>query len=259
MALQQPLRDASRKPEVPINLERRVRVEQVRVRAAVEELEDVVRQRGAVQQARGPVDRPGARPAGARAAVLQAVVEGLARGGPEGRVVAWGVGRGDLGPRVERVEVRDVPVAGLGFGVVVQPLLEDAGVAGGDFGRGEAGHCGVHGGEEGGVYGWVGGEGGDGVLVAGEELAEDLEVAGRADGHAAGGVGGGVVGVFGGGGGVGDEVGRAVHLVGLESVEVELDCAGQGGEFLLQEGLVAAVEVVLEDVRAEPGRGEGPV
>lgn len=97
------------------------------------------------------------------------------------------------------------------------------------------------------------------MLEACEELAQDLEVAGWAYGHASGGVGGGVEGVLGGGGGVGDEVGVSVAGVGLEGVEVELDGAGEGGEFFYEEALVAGVEVVFEDVGAEPGWGECPV
>ena len=69
-----------------------------------------------------------------------------------------GAGRRDLGPGVEGVEVRDVAVAGLGFFVVVDPFLEDAGVAFGDLGWGEAGEGFCEGFEEIGVDG-SGGEG----------------------------------------------------------------------------------------------------
>src|SRR6185312_13288794 len=102
-------------------------IEEIAVRGFAEEVEDALVGGVAVFEAGHAVDDPGARPAGAAAAVGEAGVERGAAGFGQLRRAA----RGDLVSGEERPEVGDVAVAGLVVGVVFGPFLQAA--VAGDF------------------------------------------------------------------------------------------------------------------------------
>ena len=242
MALEEHLHDAVGAAEVAVDLEGRVGVEEIRIRAlgGEEEGEELVGA-FAVEEAGPAVDLPAEAPAGGGVA---ANFQGAAGGGGE----LGGEQRGDLGGGVEGVEVGDVAVVALGglHVPVLKPFLELAGFA--DLVRRQA----VAGGGDSGAEVDVEAELSGSFDTSGEEIAQDLVIHRGAggDGTAEG------VGVFGGVGRVGDE--PALGRVFLEGGKEELGGAfeqGVGaGEVVAVAGEAPGV-VVLD---GEPGAAEGP-
>jgi len=117
MALKQHLRDARRAPEVPVDLEGRMGVEQVREGVAGQGLDEHPVRVVAVEQPGPEGDLPGLAPA---RPPIAAEDQGLARGGEEfGRVAP-----SDLRARVQAVQVGYVPVLVGRIVDVLQPLLK---------------------------------------------------------------------------------------------------------------------------------------
>ena len=116
-ALHQQLRDAGGAAQVAVDLKRRVQVEHVRQRALREQEPQVGVRALAVTEPGPQRHPPGRRPAGAAVA---AQLEARLRGGRErGRALDV-----DALPGIQRVEVRDVAMCRLRFGVVLDPFLQ---------------------------------------------------------------------------------------------------------------------------------------
>ncbi len=129
VALQQHLGKARRTAEVAIDLERRVLfdaayVEEIVARRLSNQLQDVGIRCVAILEPRVAVDDPRAAPAGAAASVIEPPFEAGSRGVRQLRCTA----RRDLIVWIQRPQMRDVPMPGLGFSVVLVPLLQHSGL-----------------------------------------------------------------------------------------------------------------------------------
>ena len=117
---EQHLGDPRRPAEVAIDLERRVRIEQVRERGLPKQRQHVLVRELGFLQPRPEVDDPRAAPAGMTPAVGQPPLQRfLGRRRQFRRAV-----QRDLVARVQRIELRHVPVAGLHFLEVLRPFLD---------------------------------------------------------------------------------------------------------------------------------------
>ncbi len=118
-ALQQHLGDPGRAAEVPVDLERRVGVEEVRQRGFRKERPEVLCSLLSVPETGVQANEPRAGPARVTAAVGEPFFEGLRYGVEERRGIP-----ADRVVRVKREGVRDMPVAGFGLLIGLQPFVE---------------------------------------------------------------------------------------------------------------------------------------
>ena len=233
-------------PEVAVDLEGRVVVEQVGQGGFPQQQLDVLPRLFPVLQ-RGPeVDNPGAAPAGVTAPVGKAALQGLAGGLGQ----LWGALGGDLVAGMEGEQVGHVPVAHLHLLVLLQPLLQ--GAVGGHLRLGQVFQDFLE----------LGGQlllaaqqltGGD---AAPEQLCQNLAVHGAALAQAGHGAAGMDIAVLRGEGGRNHPAALGVPDEGVHKEQAGVP---QQVEVLPEELLIQGVLVPLPDVGAHPGGAHHPI
>lgn len=129
MTLQQHLGDGGRCAEVAVDLEWRMRVQQIWQRGLGEQRHQILVRQIAFLQSRPEIDDPRARPSGVTAARSETPFQRGTRGFRQLRSSA----QRDLIAGMQREELRDMSMAGIGFVVILQPFLQLAVLADGQF------------------------------------------------------------------------------------------------------------------------------